>query len=289
MIFWIKRYLLKWTAHTRMIKWINQKFKTESNQDEKGFKMEMIITGHSHCFCMGVNPSGLLRLEPIQNDGPAVYGVMGAWNGSRDEVYWKFVAKHAKDRCIIISWAGNQHNSGFIFSNEESFDFVLNRKDHNPLAEGKTIIPKSVLVEHFKPTLGGLAKVIEILKKGEPSKIILLETPRPKGDGNFILPFIKSSQHFIDLAEKHGLKVDLLAISTLGFRLKLWQLIQELLANVANDHSVEYVSVPAELKTAEGGMKKEFWANDVTHANTNYGIAVIRHLGNIVFINGAEK
>jgi hypothetical protein len=272
-----------------MIKWINEKFKTESNQGKKVLKMEMIITGHSHCFCMGVNPSGLLRLEPIQNDGPAVYGVMGAWNGSRDVVYWKFVAKHAKDRCIIVSWAGNQHNSGFIFSDEESFDFVLNHKNHNPLVEGKTIIPKSVLVEHFKPTLGELAKVIEILKKGEPSKIILLETPRPKGDSDFILPFIKSSQYFTDSAKKLGIKVDLLAISTLSFRLKLWQLIQELLANVATDNGVEYVSIPVELQTADGGLKKEFWANDVTHANAVYGTAVIRHLGNIVFRNGGEN
>ncbi len=270
------------------MKKIIKKFSTKLNEINKDTKMEMIITGHSHCFCMGVNPSGAMRLEAIQNDVPGVYGVMGAWNGSRDDAYWEFVAKHAKNRCVVISWAGNQHNSGFIFSNEETFDFVLNAKDCNPLMVNKTIIPKRVLVEHFQPSLGGLAKAIAILKKGSPRDIILLETPRPKGDGDFILPFIKSSKHFTDLAAQLGIDIDSLAISSLAFRLKLWKLVQELLVSEAKANGVKYLSMPVALQSDLGGLRKEFWANDVTHANANFGNAVIKHLANTVFKGGAS-
>jgi hypothetical protein len=267
--------------------WLKNLHLISDNHNDKAKPMEMIITGHSHCFSMGVNPTGELRLEPIQNDVPGVFGVMGAWNGSRDDAYWQFVAKHAKGKYIVISWAGNQHNSGFIFSNEESFDFVLNNNERTPITEGRTMVPKSVLVEHFKASLGGLPRVIDILQKGNPKGILLLETPRPKGDGEFILPFIKASQHFIELAQKLNIEIDSLKISSLSFRLKLWQVIQELVANIAKDANIQYVSVPVEFQSSEGGLKKEFWANDVTHANSLYGKAVVKYLGNTLYNKGA--
>lgn len=251
--------------------------------------MAIIITGYSHCFCMGINPSGELRLEPIRSETSEVYGVMGGWNGSRDDIYWEFVAKHAKGKSIIISWAGNQHNSGFIFSNEESFDFVLNNHDFSDLADDKTILPKSVLIEHFKPSLGGLPKVIEILKKGMPREILILETPRPKGDGEFIIPFIKSSQHFTDLANKSNIDIESLEISSLRFRLKLWQLIQEMVAKIAKASNVKYVPIPSDFYDKNGGVKREYWANDVTHTNSDYGNKIIKYLGSIVSPAGGAK
>lgn len=251
--------------------------------------MAMIITGYSHCFCMGINPSGEQRFERIHSETSEVYGVMGAWNGSRDDVYWEFVAQHAEGKSIIISWAGNQHNSGFIFSNEELFDFVLNNDDFSDLAEDKTVVPKSALVEHFKPSLGGLPKVIEILKKGKPREIIILETPRPKGDGKFIIPFIKSSQHFTDLATKSKIDIDSLEISSLRFRLKLWQLIQQMVAKIAKNSNVKFVPIPSDFYDGNGGVKREYWANDVTHTNTNYGKKVIKYLGSIVSPAGDTK
>jgi hypothetical protein len=272
-----------------MIKKLIKKFQISSDEYvEKVDKMEIIITGHSHCFCMGVTPTGELRFERIENDVPGVFGVMGGWDGSRNDAYWEFVAKHAQNKRIVILWAGNQHNSGFIFANEETFDFVSNPKDSKSLSNDKTIVPKSVLEQLFKSSLGGLPRVLEILKKGKPHDIILLETPRPKGDGDFILPFIKSSAHFVELATKSGIDIENLSISSLGFRLKLWRVIQSQLADVAMSQDVTYMRIPEQFHTEEGGLKREFWANDVTHANSNYGKAMLKCIADEVLINSGS-
>lgn len=239
--------------------------------------MNLLIAGHSHAFALGVKALGDVRVEKIANDIQNIEGLMGGWKGSRDDEYWDKLAENASGKDIVLLWAGNQHNLGFLFQEEETFDFYL--KGYNT-DTSKKLIPAVVVKEHFYTNYKKLNSVIEKLKSSDCSSITLVETPPPKGDNQYLIPFIKRSEHFVKMAKKAGVDLDNLQLSSPRFRLKLWATCQQILKDIARQQNIALVSIPAHTVYDDGTLKKEFWAEDTTHANTEYGTELLNHVVN---------
>ena len=81
--------------------------------------------------------------------------------------------------------------------------------------------------------------------------------------------------HFVEWAKQMG-GVESAAITDPYVRLKLWHVLQDLIAEAATRHGACFIPVPDGLKDKEGFLKPEHWANDVTHANEVYGEIMLR-------------
>lgn len=239
--------------------------------------MNLLIAGHSHSFALGVKALGDVRVEKIADDSINVEGLMGGWKGSRDDEYWAKLADNAKGKDIVLLWAGNQHNLGFLFHEEETFDFYL--KGHSTNVD-KKLIPFTVVKEHFYRNYKKLHSIIETLKSNDCNSITLVETPPPKGDNESLIPFIKSSDHFLKMAAKAGVDIDNLRLSSSQFRLKLWAVCQHILKEIALQHNIALVNIPAHTIYDDGTLKREYWAEDTTHANNLYGSELLNHIAN---------
>lgn len=239
--------------------------------------MEFLLAGHSHSFACGVKALGDIRVEPIESSQLPILGLMGGWKGSRTTEYWDALKENAKDKHVVLFWAGNQHNLGFMFKEEETFDFYLKRYGQTE-TKNVAFVPKAVVQEHFSSSFSRVKKILSELQTCDCLSITVVETPPPKGDNDFLLKFIKQSDHFLKLAEKAGINLEKLDVSSPLFRLKLWKVCQDLLKDICNEMNIRFVEVPEEMKAADGTLDKKYWASDITHANSEYGKAIVQYV-----------
>ena len=125
--------------------------------------MEFLLAGHSHSFACGVKALGDIRVEPIESSQLPILGLMGGWKGSRTTEYWDALKENAKDKHVVLFWAGNQHNLGFMFKEEETFDFYLKRYGQTE-TKNVAFVPKAVVQEHFSSSFSRVRKILSELQ-----------------------------------------------------------------------------------------------------------------------------
>ncbi|MEP9368118.1 hypothetical protein [Xanthobacter sp. VNH20] len=239
---------------------------------------EVIIAGHSHIFAMGAPNSykGERQLQPVPQF-ENMFFLMEEWRGNRTPEYWAALAENARDRIIVISFNGNQHNASFLFRSGPAFDF-WDADDRGNLLPGADVIPRLMVREFFKPSLAGLDSVVAEAMDGGAAKVIVLGTPPCKGDLDFIRKIVLGSEYFRRAAEKIGCDVETVAITDTSVRVKLWGVLQEMMADIAEKRGATFVPVPSAVLDGTRCLKSEFWANDVTHTNAAYGNLILKHL-----------
>jgi hypothetical protein len=138
----------------------------------------------------------------------------------------------------------------------------------NPSAQ---IISRAAIRHRFQKSLDDLDLVLQRLATGGLNRIALIGTPPPKGDNEALRAFAQLEDFFVSAARRFGQSVETLPITDPYVRLKLWYLLQDMLAEVARIRGVMFIPVPKEVQDTDGFLKREFWLSDVTHANEAYG------------------
>ena len=232
----------------------------------------MILAGHSHlCAMVGNHYAGVAALsEHPDHEGVAILG--GDW--PRAATYWERLIANARQSRIAIIWGGNEHNSLYFFEPAFRFDFKSNYIAS--FLAGTQIVAQSFikkrLIEH---AIKDLASVLTRIAAQSPDKIVLVGTPPPKKDNHRLKELLPQEPHFVEWAKQMG-GVESAAITDPYVRLKLWHVLQDLIAEAATRHGACFIPVPDELRDKEGFLKPEHWANDVTHANEVYGDIMLR-------------
>lgn len=234
----------------------------------------MILAGHSHlCALVGSHYAGV----PAINDHPEHKGVSvlgGDW--PRSSAYWDRLVANAHNSRLAIIWGGNEHNSLYFFERAFKFDFKSNYISR--LMMSSQIISQSSIKSRFRAfgvkDLEGL--LLRIAAKG-PDKIVLVGTPPPKKDNQRLQELLPQEPHFVEWAKQIG-GVEQVTITDPFVRLKLWHVLQDMIAEAAARVGACFVPVPQELKDDEGFLKPEYWAWDVTHANEAYGEIMLRRV-----------
>jgi hypothetical protein len=104
-----------------------------------------------------------------------------------------------------------------------------------------------------------------------PAKLALLGTPPPKKDNEKLRGLLTREPVFVAIAAAHNATPETIEITDPYVRLKLWYLLQDMFREAAAKFGGVYVPVPAETQDRDGFLREEFWAADVTHANSDYG------------------
>jgi hypothetical protein len=140
-----------------------------------------------------------------------------------------------------------------------------------------------MVVEHFRPTFTELDSIVTRLKDAGTNAIIIFGTPPAKADLSNIVELLAKSEFFRHVAEQRGIEIDNTKITPSVLRLKLWQVLQDMMREIARKHGAIFLPVPEITRDKDGYLKKEFSANDSSHANIEYGRHAISHI--VAFCN----
>jgi hypothetical protein len=234
----------------------------------------LILAGHSHLGALvGTHLASVpgLAEHPVHRN-ISVLG--GDW--PRVGPYWDALVGQARGRLVALIWQGNEHNALYFF--EKAFRFDFKSKYISRLIFTRQIIAQSFVKKRFREiSLLDLEALLSRIAAESPEKIVLVGTPPPKKDNQRLYDLLKQEPYFLEWAKQIGDEKEV-AITEPIIRLKLWHVLQDLVAEIASNIGGVFIPVPDELRDAEGFLKTEYWANDVTHANEAYGEIMIRNI-----------
>ena len=234
---------------------------------------QILVCGHSHAASI-LEARTLPELQT--GSVPAIsvcYSADLVAGPPGDKEYWDFVAELSAGKHVVIVWNGNQHNANFMFQTQPSFT-MLDAIDNNSYEEAVPI-PRAMIKDFFKPSFGELSDIVPSLSNA--ASITLMNGPAPK-PLTHIKNCILQEKYFTDIAESLGVDIGDLVITSDSLRLELWNVLAELLADSAKNLKANFLGAPAVSRDTFGMLLPEYWASDVTHANSNYGLLLIEEL-----------
>jgi len=228
---------------------------------------EIVIAGHSHAMAMGL-PVVARDAAELVSIGPDRWGLVGGWPRAAD--YWDALEREARQRAVILSWQGTEYLARFLVAPDPLFDFVPRARPDSPLVAGATLVPESAVRTLFARTFADAAGVVARVVRSAAA-VFLPAPPPPKDDDDLIRRRVLMEQGFRVRLEKLGVSPDTVVFSPPLLRLKLWELTQDLLAEAVEGVGGVYVPCPTEARDAHGLLRREFWNEDITHANRAFG------------------
>jgi hypothetical protein len=172
----------------------------------------------------------------------------------------KTILTFAAPDVICLCIKGNLHNSLGIFESPTAISIGADEADAQGLNDpSRSFIPFNVMVDHFfwntDPTLIG-----DLFAAFPDALRAYMNPPPPIGDWDHIL---SNPGPFADQI-KNGP-----APKTL--RRQLYRAQTTAMRRIADLYDAAFLMPPASMMEEEGFLLKEFWGNDPTHANADYG------------------
>lgn len=244
-----------------------------------GTARQLVLSGDSHVCALGapcilglsaadVVPMASERMDLVSVEGPF----------PRDLAYWQDVVRFSQGHTAAICWGGNQHNQWFLFAPKPLFDFNLASRPDLPVEPGAELVPEAMVRELFWPSVAILSAMLSEIARAEGSRIFVLGTPPPKRDEAVIKGYLQHEPLLVALAAEKGYSLADVAVTPAIVRLKLWRVVQDMMAEMAVANGGAFVEVPPEAQDDLGFLVPEFWAPDATHANPLYGRLMLDRL-----------
>jgi hypothetical protein len=234
---------------------------------------QIIVCGHSHAASI-LEAINLPELQAeIKSEIAVCYSADWAAGPPGDKEYWDFVAALSHGKHVAIVWNGNQHNANFMFQTEPKFT-MLGVTDSS-YDQAAVPIPRAMIKDFFKPSFEELSEIIPSLSNA--TSITLMNGPAPK-PLTHIQDCILQEKYFTDIAKSLGVELGDLVITSDSLRLELWIVLAGLLANCASNLGANFLSAPALSRDTFGMLLPDYWASDVTHANSKYGLLLFEEL-----------
>ncbi len=171
---------------------------------------------------------------------------------------------------VFSCCGGNAHNILGLVRHPRPYDFVLEDEPDRPISNDAEIVP-AALVEDALACQGGFPETIwclRALRQAYKGLLVHCESP----------PQIPSEDHLLQYAGVFKEKFDQHGVAPAELRYKLWRLHSRLIRRECEVLGITFVDAPPEMLDAQGFLVEQAWNPDATHANTVYGMAVIRQL-----------
>ncbi|MBV9076637.1 MAG: hypothetical protein JO048_04030 [Methylobacteriaceae bacterium] len=237
----------------------------------------LLIGGHSHMVALA-GPSSAAKPEVrTLPDDPEVRYLAGPW--PRDAWYWEALRLASRDCVTAILFGGNEHNHFFLFGAARPFDFVPSRDPDAAVLDDAELVPEALIEERYAPTLEALGQALaHVTRNRSAASVAVVGTPPPKADEGFLREILTAEPDLVTRARDLGHDLAAVPITPYPVRYKLWQLLQDRFGEIAAGAGCAFLPVPPATYTAEGGLAREFWGGDASHANDAYGALMVRHL-----------
>jgi hypothetical protein len=194
----------------------------------------------------------------------------------RTDDYWTALKTKAAEQCVALVWGGNEHN-GFYFFEDQHFD-LFSRYVKKVIATAN-IVPQRVVKEKYREhSINELEELLKALAAASGTQVSVVGTPPPKKDNDKLREMLKHEPLFRRVAESKNIDINSLTIRPPHVRLKLWFLLQDMLADAVQQVGGKFIPVAAEVQDEDGFLRPEYWHHDVTHANQVYGEIMLRRV-----------
>lgn len=230
-------------------------------------KPKVLIAGHSHTFALYL---ALMRDPDLQDFFGLVTHSDFTNTIPQNNDYWNFVAELAAFQETVISWNGNQHNIHFLVDGNFEFNSI-------GLVQNKKfpMVPMSRVRELFRPTFYELGLILS--RFADRSKLTLIGTPAPKSK-NFLDERLSQDRFFVHLAESMGIPKEKIRATNDSLRVFMWELTQILTEETAKEFGSKFLPTPASSYDQKKVLKANFYTDDLTHANEEFGKLVFSEL-----------
>jgi hypothetical protein len=263
---------------------------------------ELVLAGHSHLEAIA---GSLSSREPASAKLLAAHRT-AILNGVPSRDYWRALTVVAPGKTIVLSWMGNQHMS-FLFAPFGYFDFIYSKKPELPLLapwdmraapmaaaarwlrklfeRGRKptlrakLAPEQLVRDHFAASLAELSALLSGLLAAGARKVIVLGTPASRGEEADVLARVGGDVFFQDMLDIFLDQVGSAPVTPLSVRVKIWGALQDGLEETALAAGACFLKSPDESFDWKNGLKPDYWAADISHANENYGALVVQQLG----------
>ena len=172
---------------------------------------------------------------------------------------------------LAVSVYGGFHNVVGLLNHETPFTVLPGGADMPPEEVPEFVVPYHVMMDLFKSHLNG--QKLRRFRESTNAPIYHLATPPPKKDADFILKRVNAYRS--RSARQSGL-------APAAFRLKLWQMEMEVLADCCEELGIALLPPPRGTTDEEGYLLPVCYSPDATHANALYGELVLRQLENLL-------
>jgi hypothetical protein len=174
------------------------------------------------------------------------------------------------DDVVVTMIGGNQHAVFSTVQHPVRFDVIEPGMMADHLEPGAEIIPYRMVSSLLDSALRGRdGRSLKALRDATPARIMLIIPPPPKRDGEFIRNY-HETRFANDIAE--------LGVSSAELRMKIWRMQRNLLHSHCRELNIESLDPPQNAVDPDGYLLPEYYANDATHANRDYGLLLLRVL-----------
>ena len=239
--------------------------------------MNIIIGGHSYlCLFAAKRPQSIPSTywkAPLTGTRH-LHALHGPW--PRDPGYWQACLDATENGRVALIWKGNQHNLEFLIRRDPALDFHSSSLTALPVDPDARLLSELEFRQFLAPSLRGLRQILANARSlDRHRRIIILGTPPPIGDNAWLAQRIRAHPRWSGNVGS-GFGPEHLTVAWL--RLKLWDLLQRMMAELAQEHECLYCPAPAEGADAQGFLQRRYWGRDVTHPNTDYGDLLVAAL-----------
>ena len=179
--------------------------------------------------------------------------------------------RHVIDRnkpdAVLLAAMGNEYNTFALLRHPRQFDFDYPGSGL-PIAEDVERLPFGLV----KAQMRRLAERNVLLfwhAVREAAEVPIYVVPPP--------PPIPSDLHILSYPGNFGEQAKKYGISPLPFRRKMWLLYCDVIREAVEAGLGRFVVPPDEI-FVDGCLGKQFWRDDPTHANEQYGHVMLTHL-----------
>lgn len=243
-----------------------------------GAARRVVIIGDSHTIALKEALVGL----PESENGP-IFSVVrlkqeprsSATKGQDVEDLLALVRDATPDEVFVLALRGNHYNSFGLMQHPRPFDFTDQAEAGVAPHTAAEQIPYTLMRDYFDALLRrGYGRILRQLAELNAAPMLCLSSPAPKEDAEFILRHAES--HFVSsgLADS--------GVSPASTRLRLWTLQNRVLKDFCDEIGVKFLWNPDGVRDEHGYLRREFYANDATHANASYGALVLRQIAEAI-------
>ncbi len=233
---------------------------------------KIFIAGDSHVYAIksALSDKGFVR-PGFEFEAVRVKADKGGGKvlGEADMVDVEASAKAGSEYdAVVLTLRGNQYNTMALMKHPRPFDVMIEGFPDLPADAYDELIPYATAFAYMSDSLRrGYGKLISRVVVGRTKPVLCLSVPSPKDDEAHIL---KGAETYFASAG-----ISTIGVSPAPLRLKLWHLQTEVLRQYCGELGVPFLDNPPNSRTADGYLKREFYAKDATHANAAYGALVL--------------
>jgi hypothetical protein len=170
------------------------------------------------------------------------------------------------DDVVVSLIGGNEYNVMGLVQHPIPFDYF--EPEMAVVAKPDAwLIPTTTLEAEMMQRLDTTIARVRAFREATSARVAHIVPPPPKGDDEFV-------QSRADSVFNAG-NVDGLGVSPAALRLKLWLTQRRLTRRACEAIDVAALSPPTAILTDEGFLAPDFYGQDATHANADYGLYML--------------